>query len=63
MLFEEKKQSFLKLKFHEYTEASKQIMNYKIKVINSLIYSLKEENQKLISKSKKFNKLIKHFNN
>ena len=52
MLFEEKKQSFLKLKFHEYTEASKQIMNYKIKVINSLICSLKEENQKLISKSK-----------
>ena len=61
MSFEEqlKKQSFLKLKFREYTEESKQIINYKLKVINSLIYSLKEENEKLIAKSKF---LIKYFN-
>ena len=54
MSYEEplKKQSFLKLKIREYAEETKQIMNYKIKIINSLISSLKEENEKLVTKSK-----------
>ena len=54
MLNEEplKKQSILKLKIREYAEESKQIINYKIKIINSLISSLKEENEKLVTKSK-----------
>lgn len=48
-----KEQNIFKLKIREFAEESKQVIEYKMKLINSLILSLKDENEKLVTKSKK----------
>ena len=46
-------QNIFKLKIRALAEESKQVIEYKMKLINSLILSLRDENDKLVSKSKK----------
>ena len=45
-------QNIFKLKIRAFAEESKQVIDYKMKLINSLILSLRDENDKLVSKSK-----------
>ena len=48
-----KEQNFFKFKIREFAEESKIVIDYKMKLINDLITSLKDENEKLVKKSMK----------